>query len=154
MTITVVADTTITCTFTNSLEEEEEGDLEVIKFFCPTEGDDAIFVFGPLEEEPVDLRTLGEDEELPDDEGCTLGAPSEEALGATFTITGGDLAEPLVVQTTWDEILTLGLAPGSYEIVEEGTGLSATFEIVADGDTASWSSTSSVRKRRRATSRS
>lgn len=117
-------------------EQEEEGDLEVIKLFCPTEGDDAIFVFGPLEEEPVDLRTLGQEEELPDDEGCTLGAPSEEALGATFTITGGDLAEPLVVQTTWDEILTLGLAPGSYEIVEEGTGLSATFEIVADGDTA------------------
>ena len=133
VTITVVANTTITCTFTNELEEEEEeGDLEIIKIFCPTEGDDAIFVFGPLSPEP--LQTQGE--ELPDDEGCTLGAPSAEALGATFTITGGDLAEPLVVMTTWDEILTLGLAPGSYHIVESGTGLEADFEIVADGDTA------------------
>ena len=130
----------VVLTVVNDCEETPpppgNGELEVIKFFCPTEGEDEIFVFGPLLPEPVDLRTLGAEEELPDTEGCTLGAPSEQALGATFTITGGDLTEPLVVVTTWDEILTLDLAPGSYEITEEGTGLSASFEIVEGGDTA------------------
>jgi uncharacterized repeat protein (TIGR01451 family) len=139
VTITVVANTTITCTFTNELEEdEEEGELEIIKIFCPTVGTDAIFVFGPLTEEPVEmsLQQLDEDDELPSDEGCTLGAPSEDALGATFTITGGDLMEPMVVMTAWDEILTLELAPGDYTIVEEGTGLTTDFTVLADGDTA------------------
>jgi len=140
VTITLGADEDVVCTFTNELEdeEEEEGELELIKFFCPTVGDDVIFVFGPLIEEPVEFGIQGveEEEELPSTEGCTLGAPSEEALGATFTITGGDLEDPLVVITEWDEILTLDLAPGDYTIVEEGTGLTADFTIADEADTA------------------
>ena len=137
VTITVVANTTITCTFTNELEVDEgEGELEIIKFFCPTVGTDAIFVFGPLTEEPISLQQVEEDDELPSEENCSLGAPDEEALGATFTITGGDLAEPMVVTTEWEEILTLDLAPGDYTIVEEGTGLTADFTVLAEGDTA------------------
>jgi hypothetical protein len=125
-------------TFVNVPEDdEEEGELEVIKLFCPTVGEDQIFVFGPLAEEPVEFGVQGlEEDELPSDEGCTLGAPSEEALGATFTITGGDLVEPMIVVTTWDEILTLELGPGEYTIVEEGTGLTADFTIEVDQDTA------------------
>jgi hypothetical protein len=138
VTITLGADEDVICTFTNELEDVEEGELEIIKIFCPTVGTDAIFVFGPLAEEPISLQQLDEDDELPVDvnEDCTLGAPSEEALGATFTITGGDLTQPMVVMTEWDKILTLELAPGDYTIVEEGTGLTADFTVVAEGDTA------------------
>jgi hypothetical protein len=133
----------VTVTVVNECEEVPppppgNGELEVIKLFCPTVGDDVIFVFGPLPEEPIEFGVQGleQEDELPSDEGCTLGAPSEEALGATFTITGGDLEEPLVVITAWDEILTLELAPGDYTIVEEGTGLTAEFTIEEGQDSA------------------
>ncbi|MCV0377593.1 prealbumin-like fold domain-containing protein, partial [Microbacterium sp.] len=124
VTITVVADTTITCTFTNELEEQpEEGVLEIDKVFCITSGEAAteFLVFDPTV--PEQFGTLGLEEEQPD-EGCW----TEDVA---FTITGGDLAEPIHVMTGDDGIIEVDLpaSENAYLLTEDLSGESAEFWI-------------------------
>jgi len=124
VTITVVADATITCTFTNELEDQpEEGVVEIDKLFCVTSGeaDTEFFVFDPTV--PEDLDTLGVAEEQPD-EGCW----TEDV---TFTITGGDLEEPMHVTTGDDGILEVELpvSENAYLLTEDLSGESAEFWV-------------------------
>ena len=121
VTITVVADAVITCTFTNELDEDEENGLvEIDKLFCFTdeEASTEFFVFGPS---PLpELDAFGQVEE-PED-GCWTEAVS-------FTITGGDLSEPLEVMTDENGILEIELPAGDYVITEDLSGESAAFSV-------------------------
>jgi uncharacterized repeat protein (TIGR01451 family)/fimbrial isopeptide formation D2 family protein len=126
VTITLSEGESVECTFTNELEEEEEGLLEVDKLFCPTEGESGVdwIVLGPVGPEP--LGTQGVDEEL---EECEPGP------GVSFTIVKTD--EPGAGDTTHattdaDGQLLIELPPGEYTITEDSSGESTTFTI-ADG---------------------
>jgi uncharacterized repeat protein (TIGR01451 family) len=127
VTITLGEDDHVTCTFTNELEEEEENGLvEIDKLFCFTdeEASTEFFVFGPTTLPPT--GTAGVDEETPE-EGCWTEAVS-------FTITGGDLEEPLEVMTDENGILEIELpaSENAYVITEDLSGESAEF-FVEDG---------------------
>lgn len=65
-----------------------------------------------------------------DDDDCVVGE-------ATFTIYlwGDGTADVIDQQTTVDGVATFTLAPGSYEIVEEGTLTKYTVEVTANGTT-------------------
>ena len=127
VTITVVANTTITCTFTNELEEDEEnGLLEVDKFWCSTD-DETSTEFIVDEPTPMDTVTAQSHEE---GEGCPLGGHE-----ATFEIqqVGGTMTWEL--STGLDGIGELELPDGDYIITETSTdedpAPSATFTIMA-----------------------
>ena len=126
VTITLGEGESVTCTFTNELDEEEENGLvEIDKLFCFTdeEASTEFFVFGPS---PLpEVTTFGQ-EETPE-EGCWTEAVS-------FTITGGDLEEPLEVMTDENGILEIELpaSENAYVITEDLSGESAEF-FVEDG---------------------
>jgi len=125
VTITVVANATITCTFTNELDEqEEEGVLEIDKVFCITSGeaDTEFFVFDPVVAGPIGTQSVIEDEQP--DEGCW----TEDVA---FTITGGELTEPMHVTTGDDGILELVLPASetAYLLTEDLSGESEEFWI-------------------------
>lgn len=129
VTITLGADESIVCTFTNEQElDEGEGLVEIDKLFCFTddEASTEFFVFGPIELPQFDA--LGQvEEELPE-EGCWTEAVS-------FTITGGELTEPLEVTTGDNGSLefTLPASEDAYTITEDLSGESTEF-FVADGE--------------------
>ena len=124
VTITVVANATITCTFTNELADQpDEGVVEIDKIFCITSGEanTEFFVFDPII--PGELGSLGVEDEQPD-EGCWSEA-------VAFTITGGDLSEPMHVMTGDDGILEFALpaSANAYLITEDLSGESAEFWV-------------------------
>ena len=127
VTITVEANATIVCTFTNELEEEGEGIVEIDKLFCFTDGEASteFIVFEPIF--PETLGTQGVDEGEQPEEGCWTQAVS-------FTITGGDLSEPLMVMTEENGSIEFSLpeSENAYVITEDITGESAEF-FVEDG---------------------
>jgi uncharacterized repeat protein (TIGR01451 family) len=126
VTITLGEGDSVTCTFTNEQEDEgEQGLVEVDKVFCFTDGDASTTfeVFGPI---PLpELRTQGAEEQP--EEGCWTEAVS-------FTITGGDLEEPLEVMTDENGELEFNLpvSENAYVITEDISGESAEF-FVEDG---------------------
>ncbi len=117
-------------TFVNVPDEDEEGEglVEIDKLFCFTDGEASteFFVFGPTPLPALD--TLGQAEEELPEEGCWTEA-------VTFTITGGDLAEPLAVETDANGILEFELpaSENAYVITEDLSGESAEF-FVEDGE--------------------
>jgi hypothetical protein len=134
-TVSVAADGTITVTdstetvldsnldgsFTivNTCEEDENGLVEIDKLFCFTDNEEGSteFFF------PGEVDTLGAEDELPET-GCWTEAVS-------FTITGGDLEEPLEVMTDANGSLefTLPLSENLYTITEDLSGESAQFLV-------------------------
>lgn len=128
VTITVVADTTITCTFTNELEDQPgEGVLELDKVFCVTSGEAGteFMVFAPVVPGTMSSQRVAEDGQP--DEGCW----TEDVA---FTITGGALSEAKHVTTGDDGILEVALPASetAYVITEDLSGASDEF-FVEDG---------------------
>jgi hypothetical protein len=124
VTITLGADEDVVCTFTNELADQPgEGVVEIDKLFCITSGEaeTEFFVFDPTV--PGEIDTLGVAEEQPD-EGCW----SEDVA---FTITGGDLTEPIHVTTGDDGILEVDLpaSENAYLITEDLSGASDEFWV-------------------------
>ena len=103
---------------------EEEGQVEIDKIFCFTDGEASteFFVFGPLEFPENDA--FGQVEK--DEQGCWTEAVS-------FTITGGDLTEPLELMTDENGILEFFLpaSESAYTITEDLSGESAEFSVGA-----------------------
>jgi hypothetical protein len=129
VTITVVANTTITCTFTNELEEQpDNGLVEIDKLFCFTDGvADTEFLVLPPTPLPTENNALGQVEGEQPDSGCWTAAVS-------FTITGGDLEAPLEWTTDENGNLeeVLPASENAYTITEDLTGESAQF-FIEDG---------------------
>lgn len=125
VTITLGADEDVVCTFTNELEDQpQNGLVEVDKLFCITSGgaDTEFFVFDPVLPDALETQGAVADEQL--DEGCW----SEDVA---FTITGGDLEEPMHVSTGEDGILEVELpvSENAYVITEDLSGESDEFWV-------------------------
>src|SRR3990170_2476302 len=126
--VTVGADEDVECVFTNTLVEEQNGELEVDKFNCTGAEDDTLFfVFGPFSAQSH-----------PDTTDCTIGA------GVTFSVytdAGEGVAGEFVLSDTTDAegIIEVDLPAGDYVLVEgaEGEeGPSQAFTIEAGSVTA------------------
>ncbi|HSK94466.1 MAG TPA: hypothetical protein VLA76_10475 [Candidatus Angelobacter sp.] len=103
--------------------DEGEGIVEIDKFFCITDGEAGTqyFVFDPTFPTPT---VQGQEEAEQPDEGCWTEA-------VAFTITGGDLEEPLHVMTGENGIIEFPLPDSDepYTITEDMSGASAQFWV-------------------------
>ncbi|MEZ4496765.1 MAG: SpaA isopeptide-forming pilin-related protein [Thermomicrobiales bacterium] len=99
----------------------QDGELQLIKIYCKSDKPYA----------PV-FEVVG-----PDQFGLTERKDQECWRGSfvTFTVSGGDLENPIEVTTNRDGVFGLELLAGTYTITEVSTGASATVEVVPNATT-------------------
>jgi len=102
----------------------QDGNVKIIKMVCKTKKARAT-TFEITEPDSVTVAG-GKDEH---NDTCWRGA------NVAFTITGGNLTQPLKVKTDRNGEINIGLQAGDYTIVEDVTGATAEFTVVANQTT-------------------